>query len=480
MADAAGASGGGVARRSAAGLRDVIGWGAVLAAPPAIYLAGVAAGFAVEASLFAAILSAAVLLWVFSLVDEFIPPIVVVVATLFVNLAPPEVALAGFASPAFMTLLGVFALSAAIGISGLARRLMLMLLVRLPDRPFWHQVVLLAGGFLLSPITPSGNNRLSLLLPLYAEMVAGLRLPSGGAAATALMAAAYAGAMLMSPMLPTSKSSNIAAVALLPVQVQQEFLGLFWLVAAGVAALGLTLVHLLVSARMFPTTAERSLPREEVTAAIRRLGPVSAAERIVLGCFLFFMGGAMTVPWHHVSAAWLAGCVLVVLLVSGVIGREAFRTRIDWAMIMFLLGVDGIVRIIGYLGLDDTIAGLVAGGYGFVGMSIGLFILAALVTTLVVRLALPVTAGMLVSVVILLPVAAAAGVHPWICVFLTAMFSDIFFFPYQSSVYLQAVSQGLGGTFDERRFMAYNMRMNVARVAVAFLSIPWWQWLGLL
>jgi hypothetical protein len=58
--------------------------------------------------------------------------------------------------------------------------------------------------------------------------------------------------------------------------------------------------------------------------------------------------------------------------------------------------------------------------------------------------------------------------------------ATFFFFPYQSSVYLQAVSQGLGDTFDERRFMAYNSRMNVARVVVAFLSIPWWQWLGLL
>jgi hypothetical protein len=34
-------------------------------------------------------------------------------------------------------------------------------------------------------------------------------------------------------------------------------------------------------------------------------------------------------------------------------------------------------------------------------------------------------------------------------------------------------------TFDEPRFMAYNMQMNLARVAVAFLSIPWWRWLGL-
>jgi DASS family divalent anion:Na+ symporter len=461
-------------------VRDVAGWTALLVVPPAVYAAGTAADFSVEAAIFGAILAAAVLLWVFSLVDEFIPPIVVIVATLFINLAPPEVALAGFASPAFVTLLGVFALAAAIGGSGLARRVMLLLLAHLPDRPFFHQLVLLAGGYLLSPITPSGNNRLSLLLPLYREMVTGLRLPPRSGAATALMTAAYSGAMLMSPMLPTSKSSNIAAVALLPPQVQQEFLGLFWLVAAAVAALGLTLWHVVVSARMFADVEEPESSRPELAAEVRRLGPLSGAEWIAAGGFVFFLGGAVSVPWHHVPAAWIAGCVLVVLLVSGVLGREEFRQRIDWAMIVFLLGVDGIVRIIDYLGLDAVLARIAADAYGFVGPSIERFILAALATTLLVRLALPVTAGMLVSVVILLPVAAAGDIHPWICVFLTAMFSDIFFFPYQSSVYLQAVSQGLGDTFDERRFMTYNRQMNLARVAVAFLSIPWWRWLGLL
>jgi hypothetical protein len=109
-----------------------------------------------------------------------------------------------------------------------------------------------------------------------------------------------------------------------------------------------------------------------------------------------------------------------------------------------------------------------------------LFILAALATTVVIRLALPVTAGMLVSVVILLPVAESHGIHPWICVFLTAMFSDIWFLPYQSSVYLQVLSQGCGDTYDQRRFLLHNFWMNLARVVVAYASIPWWNWLGLL
>jgi hypothetical protein len=86
---------------------------------------------------------------------------------------------------------------------------------------------------------------------------------------------------------------------------------------------------------------------------------------------------------------------------------------------------------------------------------------------------------MLVSGVVLLPVAAAHGIHPWICVFLTAMFSDIWFLPYQSSVYLQVLSQGFDKTFDQPRFFRYNLWMNLARVAAAYASIPWWNWLGL-
>ena len=41
-------------------------------------------------------------------------------------------------------------------------------------------------------------------------------------------------------------------------------------------------------------------------------------------------------------------------------------------------------------------------------------------------------------------------------------------------------ASGLLDMADERSFLRYNMLMNVARIAVVFASIPWWQWLGLL
>lgn len=468
------------AKPAKTGLLEIVGWVLAILLPPLVYGLGLSFGLTIQAAMTAAICTAMIVLWVFSLVDEFIPPLIAMVATLFIGLAPPSVALAGFSSPGLITLLGVFALAAIITTSGLSYRLMLWLLWKLPDRPLVHQLVLLLGGYLLSPITPSGNNRLSLLLPLYRDMLDGLKLSRGGSAATALMAATFSGAMLMSPMLSTSKSANIAAINLLPVQTQEEFLGLFWLVAAAVAALGLTGLHLLLAGVMFPTAECQPLPKRRLAEQVRLLGPLSGSEWLALGSFSFFLCGAATYSWHRIPPAWLAGCVLIGLLLSGNFSKLDFRRQLDWPMLFFLLGVDSMTRVMEYHGLQARLASALSGSFAFIDGRIELFILAALVTTLVVRLALPVTAGMLVSVVILLPVAAAHGIHPWICVFLAAMFSDIWFLPFQSSVYLQVLSQGCGETFDQPRFFRYNFWMNLARLVAAYASIPWWFWLGLL
>lgn len=468
------------AKKSTVSLAEMIGWVLLIILPPALFFICKTEGFTTQASLFSAILTATVIMWVFTLVDEFIPPIVAVVAALFIGLAPAPVALAGFSSPGMMTLIGVFALSASIGSSGLSYRFMLWLLYKLPDRPVYQQSAMLMGGYLLSPITPSGNSRLSLLIPLFRDMMEGLKLPKGGKAATALMAATFSGAMLFSPMLSTSKSSNITAVNLMPVQIQEQFLGLYWLLAALVAAVGITLFHLGASRWLFSSEQQAPLPKDRIRVQLQLLGPMTGGERIALTGFIFFLLACGSVSWHHIQPAWIAGCVLIGLLVSGALGKKAFRDQLDWPMVFFLLGMDGITRILDHLELDTVLAKVMTGWFGFVGGRIELFILAALGTTLLVRLGLPVTSGMLVSAIILMPVAEAQGIHPWICIFMTAMFSDIWFRPYQSSVYTQVLSQGLGAHYDIPGFMRYNQLMNLARVVIVFVSIPYWKWLGLL
>jgi len=261
------------------GFPAVAGWTLVLVLPPFLYLAALAGNFSVEASLFTAILGATILMWMFALVDEFVPVLFAVVSTLFIGLAPSAVALGGFSSPNLLLLVGVFALSAVMTMSALSRRAMLWALLRLPDRPFWHQVCMLAGGYLLSPVMPSANARVALLLPVSKDMAGGLGLPARGPAITALAAATFAGGTLFSPMMATSKSANIAAIGFLPQQMQGEFSGLFWLWAAGVAALAVTLLHLLAMRRLFPVHGQPAMPRETLQAQLEAMGPAKPAEK---------------------------------------------------------------------------------------------------------------------------------------------------------------------------------------------------------
>ena len=459
--------------------REIGGWIAAIVLPAGIYFGCVSGGFTTQSALFAAILGMVVVMWLFAIVDEFIPPIIAIVATLFVGLAPATVALGGFASPSLMTMIGVFALASTIASSGLSYRVMLWLLARLPDRPFWQQTSMLLGGMALSPIVPSGNSRLSILLPLYRDMADGLRLPPRSTALTALMAATLSGALLFSPMMATSKPSSIATLNLLSVQAQHEFSGLFWLVAAGVAMVGLVGFHFLFMRWLLPAENPNPLPKERIREQLQLLGPLGLAEWLALGSFVAFLAGTATVSLHHVQPSWIAGCVLVTLLVCGSLGKMDFRKQLDWPMVFFLLGIDGLVRIMSYLKVDALIAKVVSGHLGFIDGSIELFVLATLVITGALRLGLPIAASALISAVILIPVAEANHINPWICIFLAALFSDIWFFPYQSSVWMQAASKGQTEAIDRVQFTRYNQCMNAARVAVAFLSIPYWKWLEL-
>ncbi|MFM8658150.1 MAG: hypothetical protein ACKOD5_13620, partial [Chthoniobacterales bacterium] len=175
-----------------------------------------------------------------------------------------------------------------------------------------------------------------------------------------------------------------------------------------------------------------------------------------------------------------AGCVLLGLLLTGTFLRKNFQQQVDWPMVVFLLGMDCMIRIMDHLGLAQALANAAGQVYGFVDGKIATFILAALATTLVVRLVLPVTAGMLTSAIILLPVAAAQGLNPWMCIFGTARISDNTFFPHQGTTgILQIQAAGFFEQTDERGFMRYNLLMNAARVAAVYASIPWWKWLGL-
>lgn len=459
--------------------RHVLGWLLALILPPGLVLGTQAAEMAMQTSLFLAIFGMVITMWVFSLVDDYIAPLAGLVCMLFVGLAPPTVLLASFSSPSLLTLISVFALAAMLSSTGLSNRVLLWLLIRLPDRSSWRQLTLLLYGLMLSLGTPSANNRMALMWPAFEDMARGLRLRDRSVQITALFVGTYGGAMLFSSTLATSKSATITALGFLPPHQQDYYAGMFWISAAALLTVGVVLLHM-IGVRYWLHQPERS---QAQTGVLRErmalLGPLSVAEKTTALVFMLFLLGSLTSSLHHVPQSSMAGAVLVGLLVVGVMSKTDFQKRIDWPMIVFLIATDCLIRVMAYLGLSEELAGVLRDQVSFVDGDVTVFIALTLVVVLGVRLLLPIPAGMLLSAVMLLPLAEVQGISPWICIFTIAVFSDLWFFRYQNSIYGIAVSAGVESRIDVSVFMRHNLWMNAARVLMVFLSIPLWRWMGL-
>ena len=193
---------------------------------------------------------------------------------------------------------------------------------------------------------------------------------------------------------------------------------------------------------------------------------------------MLFVLGAFTISWHQINPAWLAAFILVALLLTGLVSKKDFQQKIDWPMIFFLLSLEGLSRSISYLGLDTALSAAVGDRFDFVGGNLVLFIPVALAVTLVLRLALPITAGMVVAAVVLMPVAATQNIHPG---------ADVPDGHVQRHV-VQALPelavpaarlQRLRQYIADPGFRRYNHFMNASRIVAAYASVPYWQWLGL-
>ncbi len=304
--------------------------------------------------------------------------------------------------------------------------------------------------------------------------------PAQSREATALMIATFMGATLFAPLLLTSKSAHLAAYTMLPTQVQLQFQGSHWLVAAAVVAIGLLACHMLAMRFLYSSGGEtQSLPRDRIAVQLKLLGPMDSGEWVALCAFLIFLLGAAFPQLHLSLTAWLAGFILISLLALGLFDRKAFLQNIDWPMLFFILSLDGLTRVIQYLGLGSLLVDAIGNKLDWIHGHLGWFILLALGITVVTRLVLPLTAGMLLAMTMLLPIGIEQGIHPWIVMFLVSLFSDIWFFPHQMSTYTQAKNNGLQARCSESIFMRHIWWLNPLRVLLAFASIPYWNWLGL-
>jgi hypothetical protein len=470
-----------VEKKKSSGIPRLVGWLTTIILPLAVLLLGAKYGMDRNATMFLAIFSATVTMWMFTLVDDYLPGLFAVMAILISGLVPTPVVLAGFGSDGFLMSMSILGLSTVIVASGLSYRALLMLLRHLPNSRFWHNFGLAVTGFFLTPLIPSVNGRVSLVMPFYVDMVQNLRFSPQKAAATQLVVSAFTGVSLFSAMFLSSKSVNFAVFGLLPVQTQDQFQGFKWLLAAGVAALMLLAVYAAGAAWLFRSEEKPHLSKERVASQLELLGRMKDREWAALLGIAVFILGMLTASLHRISPPWLGLAILYGLLLFGSLNKKELKEKVDWPFLLYLSGLTGLVSAFNYLGLDHMLATALPGLGAYMRDNFGLFVLMLFGVIFVIRLAVPISATIVILATLFMPLAENYGVNPWVVGFVILMLGEIWFLPYQCSYYVQLQTANRANPiFQEKFFLIFNGVMNFARLAAIYASIPYWKAIGLL
>ncbi|HAA93234.1 MAG TPA: hypothetical protein DCE33_12360, partial [Rhodospirillaceae bacterium] len=463
--------------------RLAIGWVLALLVPVLVYYISLdMADFpGTQARYLLCAISVTVVMWIFSLLPEFVPALFVILVSILLGVVPPEVAVAGFGSKSFFMALSILGLSVVITVSGLSYRVLLVLLRIGPANKIWYNMCLFATGFALTPVVPTANGRISIVTPFMVDLLGAFDRTSAKEEAPRLTASVVTGISLMSAVFLSSKSVNFIVFGMLPTQEQAQFQFLNWMLAAAVVAAIMLILFALTSWIIFRNESNPSIPKTLVVAQSKMLGPMRPAEWAGVFGLGILLVSFLTAALHRIEVPWVAMAILFTLLMFGFIRDKQFREKIDWNFLIFLGALIGIVSSMQHTGLDVWLASQLEFLNEYMQHEFEWFVLMLTVAIFIVRLALPINAVVVIFAALLIPTAVNIGVNPWLVGFIILLMSESFIWPYQASYYIMFISiAGNKARSEDPRLVMMNFAIVGIKLLAVYASIPYWKALGLL
>jgi anion transporter len=432
---------------------------------------------------FLATMSAAVILWVLEIVDEYIVGLLLLLSWVVLGIVSSKVALAGFATNSWFFTIGALGIAAAIANTSLLKRLAFKLIGWVPIRCHnTYAICLLSAGIFSGPLLPTGKARAAVAVPVSQAITefAAFGPRSNGSAAISL--SAFLGFSQMSFMFLTGGEHCLIAWNFLPPELKAEFGWLTWFLAALPAAICIVVVMFISIQWLLPLSPQEKahLAGRSATAPLIDNKPMSQKEWIVLGCLVLTVVGWLTKPLHAIDEAWIALSALLVFLLLGVLDKDGFRNKIDWGLILFFGVLNSLALVTHHLKIDETLKTLTDELLGqFSGGALGFFLLLFIVISFV-RFFLRKTPTAALVVVALLPFSASVGVHPGIMILAAIMIGECFLLGYQDGPYQIAYAGANGTAFSHTQARKVLAAKYAATLVALAVSVPYWKFLGLI
>ena len=441
-----------------------------------------------------------VILWTTEAVDYAISAVLIVALMAFLlGMAPDPakpaqllgttaaltIALGGFANTALALVAAALFISAAMTITGLDKRIALVVLSKVGARTNRVVIGAIVVGLVLSFLVPSTTARVACLVPIMMGIIAAFGVDKKSRLAGIIMITTAQSASIWNVGIKTAAAQNMVAVGFIEKTLKATITWLDWFIAAAPwSALMSIALYFVMMKMMPPETEEVAGGKEAIAHALHEMGPMSVNEKKLLATMLILLCFWATEKVLHpfdTSSTTIAAIALMFMPWVGVMDWKQAQGRIPWGtVILFGVGIS-----LGTALLQTKAAGWLA---SIIVQNLGLtdasaFMILALLSLflIVVHLGFA-SATALASAMIPIVIGVLQHVHtPGInIVGMTMILQFVISFGFILPVNAPQNMVAYGTeTFSVRDFVRTGLVLTVIGYALVLLfGLTYWPWLG--
>jgi solute carrier family 13 (sodium-dependent dicarboxylate transporter), member 2/3/5 len=477
-------------------------WGLVLASAVllAILLLPTPSGLPVAGQRMLAVFGFAVIVWITDALDYAVSAIVIsaLMAVLLgtsPNVANPSTligtvqgltaAMSGFGNTALTLVAAALFLAAAMTITGLDRRIALMILARVGTRTNRIVIGAIVVSTVLAFLVPSATARAAAVIPIMMGVILAFGVDKKSRFAGLLMITTVQAVSIWNVGIKTAAAQNMVAVGFIQKMLGHDITWLSWLVAAAPFSILMSVGLYFIMMTMMPPEA-KEIPGGHATVekSLAELGPMTGKQGRLLAVSLILLCFWATEGVLHSFDSSTTTTVAVALLFLpgiGVMDWKAANVLIPWGtVVLFGVGISLGTALL-QTQAAQWLASLIVQWFGLNQLP-ALTILAVMTAFLVIVHLGFASATALASSLIPIVIAVMQKVQtPGINVLgMTLVLQFVVSFGFILPVNSPQGMVGYGtGTFEARDFV----RTGIAITALAYLltllfGATYWRWLG--
>ncbi|RUR17213.1 SLC13 family permease [Legionella sp. km535] len=432
-------------------------------------------------SKFTITLVAAVVMWIFRLVPEYIPSLIILIAAMLLHVAPSTLILSGFNSDSFYFAVSVFAVGALLTKSRLFYRVSLILLIKLPLKQSLLQKCLFFLGALMTPMMSVQSSRVALIAPLLNDIMESSRIRPRSSSANALANSAFNGCILLSTIFLTGKSSNFIIYGLLSEQHQWQGNWLSWLELASFPGLMLITLFFILQSILFKPNNNLNINQYKLKKELCSMGKPTLIEHIAILSFVVFFAGTIISTCFNISGLWTCLSIFIILFITGALTSKELQNKINWGFLFYFGAIIGVMRTIQSLGVDVWLINHFQWLTHLAQSNVACFITLIYAISWIGGLVLGTMIAPAILFTAIIPFALQSPVCNWIVAFVILLATEAWIFPYQSSYFLcfeELLKRN--NNFLLKPLLKLNAWFTFLKLFVILASIPFWYTLGVL